>query len=112
MENIENKKEVAGQVSHTVNIYREEYSDVIRAFIKMLYKDQANKLSADEIQAFVNSYIEYFISGVTTDICYEDGSFEEVVFLNFYSKSATVKASTIAYCVKKDKKTKEFEFIN
>jgi hypothetical protein len=112
MENVENKKEVTGQVSHTVNIHHEEYLDVIRAFIKMVYKDQADKLSADEIQALVHSYIEYFISGVTTDIYYKDGSFENFVFLNFHSKSATVKASTIAYCVKKDKKTKEFQFIN
>jgi hypothetical protein len=111
MENVEKPKVLSGQISHTVNVYQEEYTEAIRAYLEIIHEEEFENLSYFETEAIVYSFIQSFISGVETERFYENANPDKIVFLNFITTDKKLQSVTIAYCVDK-KNEKKYEFIN
>lgn len=110
MENLEKPKVLTGQISHTVNIYRIEYNEAIRSFLETICKEELEKMTCYEIENFIFSFIQNFISGVETERLYENATSEKFVFLNFYFPNKEKQSWTIAYIL--NNHSKDFKFIN
>lgn len=113
MENLENQKIVKSQVSVPVNVYHQEYNDVIRAYLRTNWGEKFEDLTYYEIESLIYSFVSNFISGIETYINYEDKSLKKVVFLNFIFQNETpVKSATIAYIQEDLNKTNNYQFLN
>lgn len=112
MENVEKEKIITGKLSNVVNVYHSEYTDIIKAYLKKIDKEDFENLTYYEIETIVYNFTKYFISGVETTIFYEDNTCLKLVYLNFYfGENSPHKSATIAYSQDSLFNTNNYKFI-